>query len=634
MRTGRLMFAGLFTYRDAPPPEAWVDADIWRQTLSPFVTPDVAGYWQRGNALLVETQRFNTLWSHHAQVAPWHEGHLMIAFWGRLDNRSELARQLEIDATRLETLTDTQLVATAWRRWGEQLPEHLLGDFALAVIDAKNRKLFLARDPLGVKPLYYWPHPKGLIFATTVSALRCLKELEPTPDTEWMARYLLHLSMSHDRTGYREILKLPAGHCLSADDKGGIQLRRWHEWRDDAPTASRREHHWLDAYREVLEEAVRCRMTSAYPLGTENSGGIDSATITAYAARLLGEPGDRLHSFGFALCEQEPEFILATSRETGIAHNYLVTVRDSFNGGDEGQIARNLKVLGYPEEHGNASGHTPFYRECALRGIRTLFSGFGGDEVVTNHGGHLRYELLDQHRYGALWDILPGNPVTRLLRLGKAVATGYPRPDYNPNFLQAWNARWPHQPLRPEVVARLGLHEAYMETARYDAPYRRVNDWIVNGLLRMPHFPTRLENCTLVANAYGIDYRWPLWDVRLIQQYLSTPAIEKVGPKGIGRYLHRRAISGTVPDKVTWKPSKDMGYARVHQEMQESGIVEIAEMAHHDEAGLHPALEELLDLPKWRGQIDRAAKGNVPPQFGFSFRKTARAVRWLNRWLQ
>ena len=627
------MFAGLFTYRDAPPPETWVDVDVWRQALSPFVVPDLAGHWHQDNALLVESQRFNTPWSHHAHEAPYRDGHLTAAFWGRLDNRAELAGQLEIGDTRHETLPDAQLVLAAWQRWGEAMPERLLGDFALAVVDAKDRKLFLARDPLGVKPLYYWPHPKGMIFATSAGALRRLNGLEPTPDTEWMARYLLHLSMDHERTGYREILKLPPGHSLSVDHGGRLRLRRWHEWRDDGPAASRREPRWLETYREVLEEAVRCRMTSAYPLGTENSGGIDSATVTAYLARLLGTPGDRLHSFGYALCEQEPEFILETSRETSITHNYLVSTRDAFDRGDDERIARNLTVLGYPEEHGNATGHTPFYRECTLRGIRTLFSGFGGDEVVTNHGGHLRFELFDQKRYGALWGVLPGNPLTRLLRFGKAVATRYPRPEYNPNFLRAWNARWLHQPLRPEVVARLRLHETYMETARYDAPYRGINDWIINGLLQMAFVPTRLENCTLVAASYGIDYRWPLLDVRLIQQYLSTPAIEKVGPKGIGRYLHRRAITGIVPDKVAWKPTKDMGYARVHQAMQESGIVDIAERAPREEARLHPAVEELLDRSKWNQQIDLAAKGNVPAEFSFIFRRTALAVAWLNQWL-
>lgn len=628
------MFAGLFTYHDAPPPHAWVDADIWRQTLSPYVTPDLAGDWCTNNALLVETQRFNTPWSHHAQEAPYRDGDLAVAFWGRLDNRAELAQQLEIDRTRLETLPDAQLVATAWRRWSERLPEQLLGDFALAIVDTKNRKLFLARDPVGVKPLYYWHHPKGLLFATTASALRCMKGFEPTPDAEWMARYLINISISHEKTGYTEILKLPAGHCLGVDSERRMQLRRWHEWHDDAPAASRRDPRWMEGYREALEEAIRCRMDSNYPLGTENSGGLDSGSVTAYLARLLGKPGDRLHCFGFAQCDQEPEFILATSRETRIAHNYLYTIRGGFGEDPDAEVARDLQVLGYPPEHPNATSHRPFYRECELRDIRTLFSGYGGDEVVTNPGAHLRCELLDQRQYGALWDILPGNPVTRLMRLGKAVVTGYPRPDYNPSLLQAWNARWPHQALRSEIVTRLGLHEAYMETARFDAPYRRVNDWIVNGLLRRPHSSTRLDNCTLLAASYGVDYRWPLWDVRLIQQYLSTPSIEKVGPRGIGRYLHRRAITGTAPDKVAWKPSKDMGYARVHQKMQDRGIIRYAELARLDDDHMHPALEELVDTAKWRGQIERAAQGRVSSEFAFSFTVTTRAVRWLNRWLR
>ena len=110
-------------------------------------------------------------------------------------------------------------------------------------------------------------------------------------------------------------------------------------------------------------------------------------------------------------------------------------------------------------------------------------------------------------------------------------------------------------------MENLGLHEVYRDETRHDTPYRRVNDWIVNGLLQMPYVPTRLENCTLVAASYGVDYRCLLWNVRLIQQYLSTPSIEKVGPDGIGRYLHQRAINGTVPHQVAWMPSKDMGCA-------------------------------------------------------------------------
>ena len=630
-----LMFAGLFCYRNAPPPECWLDASVWQAALSPFLVPDIVGESRRSGVLVVESQRCNTPWSHSVRQVPFREDRLTVAFWGRLDNRNELAAELGGRDLPLETTPDAHLVAATWQRWGERMPERLVGDFALAVVDHARRCLFLARDPLGVKPLYYWAHQKGLIFATTASALRCMKGLTPTPDKEWILHYLLlpPLCMSRDRTAYREIRKLPPGHSLSVDYNGHTRLRRWHRWRDDAPAASRRNPRWLEAYRERLEEAVRCRMSSPYPLGTENSGGLDSAAVTAYLARLLGEPGDRLHSFGLALCEQEPEFIMETSRDSGITHNHLVTDRGGIDGNDEESIARNLQILGYPQEHGNGTGHTLFYRECERLGIRSLFSGFGGDEVVTNPGGHARLELLDQKRYGALWNILPGNPAARLLRFGKAVSTGYPQPDYSPDYLRAWKARWPLLPLRAEVIERFGLYKPYVEPARHGPPYRRINDWIINGLLPQGYIPTRLENCTLAAAAYGIDYCWPLWDVRLVQQYLSTPAIEKVGPKGIGRYLHRRAIVGTVPDKVAWKPTKDMGYARIQQELRETGIVEIAPRARREQARLHPAIGELLDQSRWNKQIEQAAKGNMTADFSFSFRRTTHAVAWLNQWL-
>ncbi len=165
----------------------------------------------------------------------------------------------------------------------------------------------------------------------------------------------------------------------------------------------------------------------------------------------------------------------------------------------------------------------------------------------------------------SLWDILPGDPFRRMLRLLKTSVVARKNPSHRPAFLQAWNQRWPHQLLRPETVQRLDLYERYMETAIYDAPYRRINDFILQHHLKKMQLTARLENCTVMAAAYGVDYCWPLWDVRLVQQYLSTPSIEKVGPKGMGRYLHRRAIDGVVPKRVAWKPSKDMGYAVVER---------------------------------------------------------------------
>ena len=187
----------------------------------------------------------------------------------------------------------------------------------------------------------------------------------------------------------------------------------------------------------VLEEAIHCRMAADHPLGTESSGGLDSATITAYLAHFLGDPGDNLHGFGFALHEQEPGLILATSQARHITHNHIFTVQRDL-AVDDATVDRALRVMGYPEGQGNATGHVPFYAECELRGIRTLFSGHGGDQVATNPGSHLRWELLDAHRYGALWGVLPGTAVRRALRVGKAATVGRKKPAYNPQLLAAF----------------------------------------------------------------------------------------------------------------------------------------------------------------------------------------------------
>ena len=626
------MFAGVFTYSDAAPPAAWAEKDDWRRALYPHHTPDVTGDWSNDHALVVESDVVNTPWSHHTKAVPFVDGGHVVAFWGRLDNREELAAQLDVRA-KLSTVPDPVLVHAAWRRWGERLPEKLLGDFALAVIDTQDRRLFLARDPVGIKPLYYWPHADGFVFASTAAAFRCLKARSPTPDMDWAARYILNLSQSHDRTAYREIMKLPGGHCATVSATGDIRLRRYHEWRDDAPEIYRRDPKWVEDYRAVLDEAIRCRMPSNYPLGTENSGGIDSATITAYLAKFLGEPGDRLHSLGFAFSEQEPAFILETSRKWRIKHNYIVTSHDVSYRTMRDWIQQDLEVLGYPEEHGNGSGHRPFYEACRLHDIRTLYSGFGGDEVVTNYAYNVRLELLDRQRYGAFTEMMRGRRLFRPLRAIKRIPIDRRPLQYNARFLPAWNARWPHQPLRESVVDRLDLHHAYMETARYDAPYRRNNDWIINGLLTMPYIPTRLESCSLIAASWGIDYRWPLWDVRLVQQYLSTPAIERFGPGGVNRYLHRRAISDTVPDLVAWKRTKDMGNSIALPQADRHARALLIEQMKQSAATLHPALVELIDGDKWRGLI-RCLEGNEgDAERAFMACRSSNAVLRLNHWL-
>ncbi|WP_162932360.1 asparagine synthase-related protein [Solimonas sp. K1W22B-7] len=624
------MFAGLMCPGTGTSPLQFAEPGRLGAALAPYHRPDREGLWCEGPALLLAQRVFNAAASRD-EVLPLRcaESGAVVAFWGRLDNRGELAQALGLQPAQLGPMLDSALVLQAWRRWGDALPEHLAGDFAIAVVDPRRRRLLLVRDAMGIKPLYYRDDAGALAFATSAAALKTLRGMALTPDRRWMAEYVLWLSPSEERTGYREIRKLPPGHLMILEAGARPLLRRWHHWRDDSPDAVIRDSRWVDAYRARLEEAIRCRMPSEYPLGTENSGGIDSATVTSYLARFLDDPGDRLHGFALLLYEEEQAFILETSQAAGIRHNYVATSRNESEEQREALRLRTLRVIGYPEENANGSGHTPFYREAQARGIRTLYSGFGGDEVVSNPAAHVRLEMLDAGRYETLQDMLPGNALTRRLRVARMLLKRRGKPSHDPVSWRARNLRWSQQPLRREVVEEFGLRDAWFATAVHDAPYRRTNDFILQYLLRQPYIGQRFESCTLSAASWGIEYRWPLWDARLVQQYLSTPSIEKRGPRQMGRYLHRRAIDGVVPERVAWKPSKDMGRFIQWPDGPALSGSQIRALA----GNLHPAVAELVDpscLLRW---VDGQPSGNLAPAAGFAVRRYLGTLLWLNAWL-
>ncbi|RYG95803.1 MAG: hypothetical protein EON58_13435, partial [Alphaproteobacteria bacterium] len=471
------MFAGqLCITRSGWPAGSPTDSEI-AAPFAVFGTPDRDGIARFDDVILYERRRFVTdcdrdevLPRRCADTGAW------VAFWGRVDNRAQLSTALGLTGL-ADGLSDAELVTRGWAKFGRELPARLIGDFALAVVDAPKRQVFLARDPMGVKPLYYRCEGGILAFASTASALK-LPGLPLTPDPGWMARFLWSgLSYDPQTTAYQEIRKVPPGHWMWIDGEKPPSIARWHHWRDDQPNASKRDPAWVDAYRSVLEEAVRCRLPSDYPIGIESSGGIDSSTILAFAAKLRGTSDDRIHAYGFALSEHEPDFILATSQAWGVRHNYIWA---GHTPPEEADFARTLATIGYPEEHGNATFHTPFYREAALHGVRTLFSGFGGDEVVTNPGAHALYEHANRREFGAMAASLPGNALTRPLRVAQhLLRPNYPAP-YRSRFFKTWQERWSSCALSERAIEEYGIEDAYMETARFDAPYARVNDFILH----------------------------------------------------------------------------------------------------------------------------------------------------------
>ena len=616
------MFSGVLCLADDKRPGEFLAHPRLLDILSLGRQPDSKGVWQDEHFLLAQTLTFNTAESRHESV-PWHcpQSGLVIAAWCRLDERADLARQLDIDGHGLAAMTDPMLILAAYRRWGDRCPEHLVGDFAFAIYDPQRRSLFAARDRVGAKPFYYLMAGDAFVFATTAAVFPALLRQRPGPDRQWMALFLVDRSMSFTQTAFAGVLKLPPAHALSLD-AGGLRQRRYFEFVDDAPAVYRRSQPWVDAYRAALEEAVRCRLRSVYPLGTETSGGLDSSAITALAARLSPQPLEALHAFGRAALELEPAYLLETSYACGIVHNHLSTSPIDMNE----DVERALAITGYPVENDAATVFEPFFRWASVFGVRTMLSGMGGDEVVTHSGKHLRRELLAARQYRALWGITPGNALSRPLRFLKWLL----RPNAGgAQTTLALKSQWSAHFLQAAVVDQYDLQGAYMTLAAVDAPYRSNNDSILQFYLG-PHIPSRLEACSLMALSYGVDYRWPLLDHRLMQQYLSTPSIEKAG-RGVSRLLHRTALKGIVPAKVLENPSKNMGEEQAQS--LASGVQRTRSRSHELLDDPHPLMAEFVDLDELRRR-----SANFPEGGGrmarYQFEESVRQAYWLNRWLR
>ena len=490
--------------------------------LKPFGAPDKKGVHVDEQVVLAQCVTYNTR-SSTLEPTPFHcsDQELYAASWARIDNRPELTGQLGLTSSEVDRMSDTELICRTYSRFGEDSVNRLIGDFAFVIYDKKTNTIFCGRDHMGVRPLYYYLSDDLFICASSLPPLVQSMAESIRISRQWIVDYLTSLSMSFDQTPYIGIKKLPPGHTLTVTpNRHG--LRQYFSLSTEPELKLGNSSDYVDAYREQLEIAVKCRLNTTYALGSELSGGVDSSTITAYAAKFLDRPLADLHAFAFANLEMEPQYILAVSQAFGLPHTHVLTGAHL----DQDELLnRSLRVLGYPVEHGNATHHEPFYRLAETLNIRTLLSGFGGDEFSTTiHGYLVPMEMMLQHRYMDLLNILAGNPFFRFLRLvrlylRKIKTRDFSRPEYNPRFLAAWKSRWPDQIVSRNMLETYNLKERHFDQARFDAGYTDLKKFTLENRWA-PFVPTRMENCTLMAAARNIEYRWPLLDVRLVNLFL------------------------------------------------------------------------------------------------------------------
>ncbi|MBK2025254.1 asparagine synthase-related protein [Francisella philomiragia] len=536
-----------------------------------------ANYWL---AQAVERESAEDVYLYNNQV---------IVGWIKLYNRDEIFTELELDIT--AKISDMELILRLYQKYNDEVAKYLHGDYSFVIYDTNKNELLCVRDHMGTRPFYYYLDDDYFIFSTSQVLFNHLGNIiKVSASQEWICRLLVGgTNMNFEKTAYNEIFKIPPAHFLKVSEKNSYK-QKYFEFSTDKFSSSNLDEYFVKYEQKVKKAILERFKDSNHPIGSEISGGIDSSTVTSYIAKFFDQPLTNLRTYGFARLDQEPEYILLVNQKYRIPNAFICS-------GNDLEHKNPLDILGSPIEHGNATAHEIFYKDASNNGVRSLFSGFGGDEFVTSiHGDLVYFELLKEKRYIELFKIFGGNFITKPLRfLRFVVKNNSKRGKKSFQMLQAFKSRWSYFVLKQEYVKKHDLENRYLELGKFDDGYTSMDKFTLEK--RWVSFvPTRMENCSLVAAAYGIDYFWPLLDYRLVQFFLSVPNTLKIG-KGFGRYLHRKSVEKVVPSKIIWKKTKYMGEPFLRK-------INLDHKVALDQ-DLHPQLQQLIDTQKLSEQADK-----------------------------
>ena len=491
------------------------------------------------------------------------DGSVSVIFNGEIYNYPDLTRALEDKGHVFKTHSDTEAIVHAYEEWGVSCLDRFRGMFAFAVWDQRQRRLFLARDRLGKKPLYYGIVDGKLIFGSEIKALLAFPGMDRSLDLQAVSDYLSLLYVPSPKTIFRQARKLQPGHYLLAG-RDGVAVRRY--W-DVSFAPGSPDGNPAQRVAELLHEAVAMRLRSDVPLGAFLSGGLDSSAVVGLMARAMtspvitssiGFPDDAFNELAYA--RQVAEHFHTE------AHEHMVTP-------DAMQVLDTL-IWHYDEPFGDSSAVPTFYvSQLARRHVTVALSGDGGDE---NFAGYRRY-------YFDVRENKVRNAIPAVLRRPLFAALGalYPKADYLPQVFRGkaflsnvartpWGAYFHSvSGIHAEDKSRLLSGNAHAALAGYDSAALFEDLYHVadgpDSLARIQYIDFRtylpddiLAKVDRASMANSLEVRCPLLDHRVVEHMASLPSRLKMSGTRT-KLILKEAIRGLLPDEIVNR--KKMGFA-------------------------------------------------------------------------
>jgi asparagine synthase (glutamine-hydrolysing) len=491
------------------------------------------------------------------------EGRLQIVFNGEIYNFPAVRAELEARGHRFRTRSDTEVILLSYVEWGERCVERLDGMFAFAIWDARSQRLFLARDRVGKKPLYYWRSDTAFAFASELKSLRAGRLCPSDVDPEALDCYFTFGYIPAPRTIYRNVRKLRSAHYLTVEKRSEADRLYWSISFANPRALTLEEA--TEEFESLLDEAVRCRLMSEVPLGAFLSGGVDSSLVVSTMARAMDRPVST-HSIGFD--ERDFSELPAASRiasHLGTDHHELIVTPRAAD------IIE--KIAWHFDEPLADSSAVPTWYVCQMaRGSVTVaLSGDGGDEAF---GGYtLRYvpHMLESRirravpvavraplfgAVGAVWPATAALPKPlRLKTIFENLSVGDLEAFYR-------DLIW----LRPDT--RESLYSAdFLESLRGFSPMEDVAHYYAHSDAPDPlgrcqftdiHFYMTddvLAKVDRMSMAHSLEVRCPLLDRRILEFGARLPSALKVSGR-VGKLPLRALAARRLPADIGRLPKR------------------------------------------------------------------------------
>ncbi|MGD0888339.1 MAG: asparagine synthase (glutamine-hydrolyzing) [Acidobacteriaceae bacterium] len=367
--------------------------------------PDAAGVWT-GNGVALGHRRLaiQDLDARSNQPMVSTDGKYCITFNGEIYNFHELRRELEAEGAAFRTTSDTEVLLALYARDGERMLPRLRGMFAFAIWDAATREVFLARDPYGIKPLYYAQTERGVVFASQVKAVLASGLVSPESEPAGVAGFYLWGSVQAPWTLYRGVFALTAGHWMRVRAGRAETPVRWNDircnWRQQDVRLSGQE--LQEVVRKAVTDSVRAHLVSDVPVSVFLSGGIDSGTMASLIAELGGKVEGITVGFDEFTSHHEDEVPSAAviAKHYGLPHHVRRISREEF----EQDIPQILDAMDQPSVDGVNTWFAA--KAAAERGYKVVLSGVGGDELF--YGYKLMKQLPRDATLGRAAAAIPG----------------------------------------------------------------------------------------------------------------------------------------------------------------------------------------------------------------------------------